>query len=114
MFFNIQLIGLGSTILLIGSPIIANSIGGWSTLLYSGLITLIFFILWKSDLNKFYLIPWLGLFLSLYRPDGVVVGSSIVDIIKTSLNDQMNGNEMKNKVLKYVQELSEGVKQGRK
>tara|TARA_B100000965_G_scaffold406548_1_gene446070 strand:+ start:5183 stop:6850 length:1668 start_codon:yes stop_codon:yes gene_type:complete len=73
-FLNIQLIGLGSTILLIGSPIIANSIGGWSTLLYSGLITLIFFILWKSDLNKLYLIPWLGLFLSLYRPDGVVVG----------------------------------------
>ncbi len=73
-FFNIQLIGLGSTILLIGSPIIANSIGGWSTLLYSGLITLIFFILWKSDLNKLYLIPWLGLILSLYRPDGVVVG----------------------------------------
>jgi len=46
--------------------------------------------------------------------DGVVVGSSIVDIIQTSLNDQKNGEDMKNKVLKYVQELSEGVKQGRK
>ncbi len=46
--------------------------------------------------------------------DGVVVGSSIVDIIQTSLNDQKNGDDMRNKVLKYVQELSEGVKQGRK
>ena len=46
--------------------------------------------------------------------DGVVVGSSIVDIIQTSLNDQKSGDDMKNKVLKYVKELSEGVKQGRK
>ena len=46
--------------------------------------------------------------------DGVVVGSSIVDIIQTSLNEKKNSDEMKNKVLSYVQELSEGVKQSRK
>ncbi len=46
--------------------------------------------------------------------DGVVVGSSIVDIIQTSLDEKKNGEEMKNKVLNYVQELSEGIKQGRK
>ena len=46
--------------------------------------------------------------------DGVVVGSSIVDIIQTSLNDQKSSDEIKNNVLKYVQDLSEGIKQGRK
>lgn len=46
--------------------------------------------------------------------DGVVVGSSIVDIIQTSLNDQNATDEITNNVLKYVEELSEGVKLARK
>ena len=45
--------------------------------------------------------------------DGVVIGSSIVDIIQTSLNDQKDTETIKNSVLKYVKELSEGIKLAR-
>ena len=100
-FLNTQLVGLGSTIILLGSPIFANSIGGWSTLLYSGIITLTFFVLWKSNSNKFFLIPWLGLILSLYRPDGVIAGivSCFVSLFLLFLNQD---NQIKKFILNCI------------
>ena len=45
--------------------------------------------------------------------DGVVVGSAIVDIIQSSLNDNTEMNDLSDKVINYVKEISEGVKTAR-
>ena len=51
---NIHVIGFGATILLFGSPIFANSSGGWSTLLYAGLISIIFLYFGNQILINFF------------------------------------------------------------
>ncbi|MDP9530520.1 hypothetical protein [Pseudomonas protegens] len=66
--------GLIFAIAVVLSPIATAAMGGFSTLLYSSIITLMFYIHYKCEKSNFILIPWIGLIISLFRPDGILIG----------------------------------------
>ena len=84
----IHIIGLGTLFIILSSPISAVGFGGFSTLLYASLITLIFYLQWKAYYKKLFFIPWIGLIISIFRPDGIFIGitSTITTLFYIFLN----------------------------
>ena len=61
-------------VLLVVSPLAVAALGGFSVMLFAALILLLFYIHWRAPPRYFPVLPWLGLTLALFRPDGAVVG----------------------------------------
>jgi len=101
---KIYIIGIGSLLIIISSPLSAVSIGGFSTLLYSSLITIMFYIQWKGSYKNFLFIPWLGLIITIFRPDGIFIG--ITSTFFTLIYIYSN-NEIKNYLIRnYFKQCS--------
>ena len=101
---QLYIIGIGSLFIIISSPLSAVSIGGFSTLLYSSLITIVFYIQWKGSYKNFLFIPWLGLIITIFRPDGIFIG--ITSTFFTLIYIYSN-NEIKNYLIRnYFKQCS--------
>ncbi|OIQ25323.1 hypothetical protein [uncultured Vibrio sp.] len=91
-----KLLALLYIIILVTSDIVSASISGFSTGLYTGLVSLIFISLIKDRSESIYLVPILSIVIALVRPDGVIIGiiSTIVGLHLTIIRNK--------KVKKYL------------
>lgn len=60
--------------MLLISPMTSASLGGFSTLFYASISTLLLSLYWSGDDNKILAVPLVAIVLALVRPDGVIVG----------------------------------------
>ncbi|KAA8981268.1 hypothetical protein [Halospina sp. K52047b] len=87
-----HVIMLGVAVIVILSPITEASLAGFSTGLYSGIIALFLYIIYRNNDNLNLLIPFIGLVLGLFRPDGVIIGVSgaLVGLLNSYKNEGLN------------------------